>query len=254
VIDTVKRYEQQMGYDAHPIGMTMQYPVADQTQVNAPLFNSQADWISPGYDDAIFKDGPPPMMPGSPPSHWFADPPANDGAKVILSDTDHYSPMAADALWAWKSFVRGHNPLLYDLGIIAGVNSPDPAHAGRAAHASMGAPSYASLETARKALGDTLRYAQRMKLIAMTPQGKLSSTGYTLANTSEEYLVLQPSDTGESFDVTLAAGTYAVEWFSVNSRETQVADAVTVKRDERIRFTTPFAEVGPAVLYLRRVG
>ena len=50
VIDLVKRYERERGYEAHPIGMTMQFPVADQTRVNAVLYASQADWISPGYD------------------------------------------------------------------------------------------------------------------------------------------------------------------------------------------------------------
>ena len=35
-------------------------------------------------------------------SRWLMDPPANDGAKVMVSDTDHYSPMKADAPWAWK--------------------------------------------------------------------------------------------------------------------------------------------------------
>jgi hypothetical protein len=39
------------------MGMTMQFPVADQTQVNAPWFYSAADWISPGYDDEIFTEG-----------------------------------------------------------------------------------------------------------------------------------------------------------------------------------------------------
>jgi len=34
VIDCVKRYEQRMGYDRHPVGMTMQYPVPDQATVN----------------------------------------------------------------------------------------------------------------------------------------------------------------------------------------------------------------------------
>ena len=47
------------GTSKHPIGMTMQFPVADQTKVNDPLFNSPADWISPGYDDEIFADGRP---------------------------------------------------------------------------------------------------------------------------------------------------------------------------------------------------
>lgn len=232
VIDVVKQYEQQMGYDKHPVGMTMQFPVPKQSKVNAPLFNSPADWISPGFDDV---DSP---MQNS---RWFSDPPANEGAKVILSDTDHYSPMKSDALWAWKSFLRGHNPILYDLGIINGVNPPDPAS---------GTPSYASLEPARNAMGDTLRYAERIGLIDMTPGGELSSTEYALVNSGKEYLVLQPSEAVEPFNLIVAPGTYTVEWFSVNSRETMRADKLTVRRTDVIDFTAPFAAAGPAVLYL----
>jgi hypothetical protein len=51
VIDTVKRYEEEMGYEPHPIGMTMQFPVPEQMRVNEPMFASRAEWISPGYDD-----------------------------------------------------------------------------------------------------------------------------------------------------------------------------------------------------------
>jgi hypothetical protein len=29
--------------------------------------------------------------------------------------------MSADALWAWKSFLRGHHPILTDMGLIGGV-------------------------------------------------------------------------------------------------------------------------------------
>jgi hypothetical protein len=58
VIDVVKQYEQQQGYDKHPIGMTMQYPVPDQSKVNDPLFDSPADWISPGFDDELFAESP----------------------------------------------------------------------------------------------------------------------------------------------------------------------------------------------------
>jgi hypothetical protein len=36
------------GYQRHPIGMTMQFPVPDQARVNDPLLNGPADWISPG--------------------------------------------------------------------------------------------------------------------------------------------------------------------------------------------------------------
>ena len=126
MIDVVKQYEQQQGYDQHPIGMTMQFPVADQTKVNDPLFSSPADWISPGYDDEIFTGGRHPMAPGSPASRWFDNPPASDGTKVVITDTDHYAPGKGDALWAWKSFLRGHHPILMDFGIIDGVNPPEP--------------------------------------------------------------------------------------------------------------------------------
>ena len=57
VIDFVKRYEHQMGYERHPVGMTMQYPVPDQNRVNDPLFEGPADWISPGFDDQFAGDG-----------------------------------------------------------------------------------------------------------------------------------------------------------------------------------------------------
>jgi hypothetical protein len=235
VIELVKRYEEEMGYTKHPVGMTMQYPVRDQSKVNDVLFGSPADWISPGFDDV---DSPVQN------SRWLTDPPANDGAKVIISDTDHYSPMKSDALWAWKSFLRGHNPILYDLGIVTGVNPPDP---------SSGSPSFASLEPARYAMGDTLRFAREMDLVAMEPREDLSSTGYALANPGEEYLVLQPSETAEQFTVTLEANTYSVRWHSVGGRETKDAGKVTVGNPGGTAFEPPYAEAGPAVLHLKGV-
>jgi hypothetical protein len=79
--------------------------------------------------------------------------------------------------------------------------------------------SYAASEPARYAMGDTLRFARRMNLIEMQPRGTLSSTGYALANPGKEYLVLQPSTTADPFTMRLAAGTYAVEWFGVDTGE-----------------------------------
>jgi hypothetical protein len=245
VIDVVKQYEQQMGYDTHPIGMTMQFPVANQTKVNAPLLASRADWISPGYDDEIFAGGGHPMAPGSPPSRWFDDPPAGDGRKVVISDTDHFAPGKGDALWAWKSFVRGHHPILMDFGIIDVANPLDP---------SLGVPPYDYYEAARYAMGATRRYAERMNLIDMVPRGDLASTGYALANPGKEYLILHPSEAVDAFTVELTAGAYTVEWHNVNSRETAGAGTVTVERDESLSFTPPFAATGPSVLYLKRVG
>jgi hypothetical protein len=242
VIDFVKRYEQQQGYDPHPVGMTMQYPVADQSKANDPLFNSPADWISPGFDEEIVAT----QQGGGPaPSRWYTDPPANDGTKVVIADTDHSAPGMGDPLWAWKAFLRGHNPILMDYGIIDLAHPLDP---------SLGVPSYESLEPARYAMGDTRRFAERIGLSEMEPRGDLSSTGYALANPGQEYLVLQPGATAEPFGVTLAAGTYAVRWHSVDSRQTVGSEEVTAEAATTVGFSPPFAAAGPAVLYLKRAG
>jgi hypothetical protein len=112
--------------------------------------------------------------------------------------------------------------------------------------------SHAAFEPARHAMGDTRRFADRIDLLHMEPRGELSSTGYTLANPGQEYLVLQPTATTDPLTVTLAAGAYTVEWFSVNGRRTTEADQVALDRDQRLDLTAPFAEPEPAVLYLRR--
>jgi hypothetical protein len=246
VIEIVKRYEEARGYDPHPIGMTMQFPVPEQTKVNDPLLESRAEWISPGYDDAVFAGGGHPMAPGSPQSRWLEDPPAADGRKVVITDTDHFAPGRGDALWAWKSFVRGHHPILMDFGIIGGVNPPDP---------SAGGPmSFAAFEPARYAMGDTRRFAERMNLIEMKPRDDLSPTGYALANPGVEYLVLQPSEAGSPLIVMLEPGTYSAEWFSIESRESVPGEETTVESSMVTSFTAPAGASGPTVLYLRRVG
>jgi hypothetical protein len=242
VIDVVKTYESQKGHTPHPIGMTMQYPVSDQTKVNDVMFDSRADWISPGYDDEAFKGGGHPMAPGAPPSRWYDNPPAADGRKVIVSDTDHYAPGKGDALWAWKSFVRGHHTILMDFGLIGGVNPIGPAP---------GVPPFEAFEPARWAMGDTRRFAERMDLMHMVPRGELSSTGYALANPGREYLVLLPADSREPIEVELEPGNYAIEWHNIAKRETRHDEAKTVSSRSKVSFYSPFTPRGPAVLYIK---
>ena len=243
VIDSIKAYETRMGYERHPVGMTFQIgkfvegpngnpaPLPDAPG-NTPLFESPADWISPGYEEEYYVDP------------WYTDPPASDGTKVIISDTDHYAAGLGDALWAWKSFLRGHNPILMDFGIIDVVNPLDP---------SMGLPSYESFEAARYAMGDTLRLAERVDLIDMEPRGDLSSTGYALADPGNQYVVLQPSEEAETFTVTLAAGRYVAEWYSVTTRDTRPTGALAARDGQTISFTDPFPGSEPSVLFLKRV-
>jgi hypothetical protein len=240
VIDVVKQYERERGYDTHPIGMTMQFPVADQTLVNAPLYASKAEWISPGYDDEAFANGGHPMAPDSPPSRWYDDPPANDGSKVVITDTDHYAPGKGDALWAWKSFLRGHHPILMDFGIIDVVKPLDP---------STGVPPFEFYEPARYAMGDTRAFAAQLNLAQTTPHGELGSTGYVLANPGHDYLVLQP-EPGAELWVDLADGVYEVAWFDITERRRVEAADVNADGDTRVAFSPPPSVAGPAVLIL----
>jgi hypothetical protein len=235
VIEFVKEYERQRGYDPRPVGMTMQFPVPDQARVNEPLFDGPADWISPGFDDEIFHDG-------SPVSRWWLDPPAADGRKVLISDTDHFAPGHADVLWTWKAFLRGHNPILMDYGLIDGVEPVD--------EPSPGAPPFAAFEPARHAMGDTRRYAEMINLSAMAPRGELSSTGYALADPGAEYLFLQPNESGAPFTATLVAGTYTTHWYDINARASQAGDTLTVPGDGSVEIAVPIN--GPVVLHLKR--
>jgi hypothetical protein len=117
-----------------------------------------------------------------------------------------------------------------DFGIIGGVNPPDPKAGGPLA--------FDNFESARFAMGDTIRYAQWMGLIEMTPRRDLSSTGYFLAHPGVEYLVLQPTSM-EGFTVTLEPGTYSVEWFAVDlhrlERSFPSPAEVAAQRSENLR-------------------
>jgi hypothetical protein len=238
VIDTVKRREEEMGYEPHPIGMTVQFPVADQTKVNEPLYASRAEWISPGFEEPNYFPGNPEL----PASGWFADPPPADGRKVVIVDTDHIAPGGGDALWAWKTFLRGHQPILMDFGIIGGVNPADPKAGGPLA--------FDNFEPARFAMGDTVRFANRVRPLTMEPREGLASTRYVLAEAGTEYLILQP-DPGETFTATLEPGTYEVEWFSVDDRASIGGDPVTATGGP-LTFEPPFPR-SPSVLHLGSV-
>lgn len=75
----------------HPVGITY-----NTCMKESDMYNSPADWISPG---------------GS--WHYGDDPPAANAQKVILTDTDHIrSGLGSD--WVWKSFTRGLNPIYMD--------------------------------------------------------------------------------------------------------------------------------------------
>ena len=78
----------------HPIGMTVQWPKGS----NHVLYDSPADWISPG-----------------PEGGYDTDPPSASRSKVVLNDSDHLWGNGGSANWVWMSFTRGLNPIFMDV-------------------------------------------------------------------------------------------------------------------------------------------
>ncbi len=208
----------------HPVGFTAE----GGSQYNPVVFASRADWISPGT---------------GPNREYRNDPPAADGSKVILIDTDHLWGHGGHYRWAWKSFLRGLNPVFMDPW------GPVP---GRTRAGYAGAilnrrdyPTYAPLRTA---LGQTRRFAERIDLNTMTPRNEFASSRYCLANPGVELLVYIPDDDRVDVYLGIEPQRFTVEWFNVLDGESVTGESI---QGGGVRhFTSPFGL--ESVLYLRK--
>ncbi len=215
IINVIKSYEAGKPKQ-HLVGMTG----AEQIS-NSLLFTNPGEWTSFSA-----------MTYDSPSDPYTSNPPASDGTRISILDTDHlgYALFQKDPAftrgWVWKSFTRGHHPILMEdstgsSGWVAG----------------------------RSAMGQTQSYASRMNLAGMTPLNTLSSTNYCLASAGQEYLVYQPAN--GPFTVNVVGGAYAYEWFNpVTGNIAGTGTIGAVGGDQS--FTPPFS--GPAVLYLKASG
>ena len=194
----------------HPVGMTFQY----QGGSNGTLFGSPADWISP-----------------NPEGGYRDNPPASDGAKVIVSDTDHLWGIGGNQAWVWKSFCRGLNPIFMDPydGIV--LRSPfDPQY-----------------DPIRASMGYCLTLSERLDLARCVPAGDLSSTDYCLADAGREYLVYAPEGGAFTVDLTAAQNPLVSEW--LDPTHGQTFPGLSVEGGRSAEFTPPFD--GDAVLLIR---
>jgi hypothetical protein len=248
IIEFIMKY-QQTKPKQHPIGMSYRY----KGGTNAELFESEANFISPGVDSTIANNGA-----------YREDPPANDGKKVIISDTDHLWGIGGDHRWVWKSFLRGLNPIYMDPYL--SKNQEHQLH-----------PSKKYWESARVNMGYTMNFARRINLSKMVPRNDLSSTNYCLADFGKEYLIYIPSARGgggikyiqnsvferyvnwatrltglnESVTITFPgeAKTYAAEWLNPRTGLTIKGQVITGVKDKTL--TAPFA--GDAILFLSKI-
>jgi hypothetical protein len=102
-------------------------------------------------------------------------------------------------------------------------------------------------------MGDTREFAERIGLATMQPSPEVSDTRFALADPGNEYLILEPSETGDAFTVILASGQYAVEWHSLRSRQTVPGTTLIVGDAEAISLSAPSDVAAPAVVHLRRI-
>jgi len=192
------------GKAAHPVGLTSCFPGGD----NRDLFASPADWASPNRHGG-----------------WMGTPPANDGEKVVLLDTDHLWGIGGDAAWVWRAFLCGHQPLYMD---------PLDEHGERAA--------------ARKAMGVARRLADRVGLETVAPRPELASSGCCLASIGErcETIVSWAPRGRVRLDLRAVPGAFTGEWVHPVSGATAPA---TVSGGAPVRAAAPWR--GDAALVLR---
>lgn len=225
MIDYIHGYEKGKPKQ-HPVGMTFQFAREEEHKgKNATLFSSPADWISPNPDGG-YRDNPP----------------AADGSKVILTDTDHLWGIGGNQAWVWKSFCRGLNPLFMDPYSASQQSEND----SWTDHLSDKAALDPRWEPIRGNLGYSLNYASKMNLALATPRSDLASTEYCLANPDTEYLVYLPEGGKVDVDLSATKEKLAVEWFNPDTGESLPGETV-IGGDKR-EFIAPFD--GDAVLYI----
>jgi hypothetical protein len=220
----------------HPVGIGgLQCPGDDEF-----LYGTAADWIAPDVGCG---------------STAVAS--SENQGHVILNDSDHsyYFTRFVDSNgkvldqkarnYIWENFTHGAAVLFmdpYEVNWQPGERNTCP----KPVNGTCPAPD-PKYDNIRDNLGYTLRYADRMHLASMKPDGSLTSTGSCLADPGSEYLVYAPS--GGAFTVNLSAAhsRLQVEWFDPATGKTVPAGTVEGGSAAQA-FTPPFK--GDAVLSL----
>jgi hypothetical protein len=253
VVDTVNEYDnvlyeisnesgpESIGWQEHIVQVLQEYestkPKRHPVILSAPWGNREEDlWASRA--EAVSPALPQIDMPAY---AYRDDPPANDGRKVIINDTDHLWGIGGTRSWVWRSFVGGLNPIYMD--------PYDPA-----VHKTLYELGRETRDEVLGALAQTRRLAQRLPLESMTPRQDLCSGGYCLIAADRAYLAYVPTTLGDKeagaveIDMEASSGSYEITWLELerNKQTTEVRQI----GPGRQTFTSPSA--GEAVLILQR--
>jgi hypothetical protein len=157
---------------------------------------------------------------------YLNNPPAADGKKIVVHDTDHIKPDCRDPAFVWKNFLRGNHPIVLDWDLTDREND--------------------DWEPIRQAMGASHELSERIGLAAMEPAGSLTSSGYCLANRGQAYLVYLPDGGNVEVDLTDAGGTFGAEW--INPRSGETVALRKVDGGGKVALDAPFD--GSALIYL----
>lgn len=176
IINYVKQY-QSSKTNQHLIGMTFQYPDGN----DATLFNSPADWVSPGY--YVYRD----------------DPLTNNHNKVVIMDTDHLWGIGGNVMWVWKSFTRGlHTIFMDDFGLFG-----------------------SDWESIRVQMGKSVEYANKVDLNKMFPRSDLATGYCLTDGSKEYIIFQPGSFDGSFYlNLVGNTNIFTVEWFNPQNNTT----------------------------------
>lgn len=104
-------------------------------------------------------------------------------------------------------------------------------------------------DSARRAMGQTLRLANRLDLAVMLPHNELASTSFCLANPGTNYVVYLPEGGEVTVDLSAATGKMKVAWIDPVNGKTVKGKSIT--GGNKKLFSPPFG--GDAVLHIRKI-
>ena len=210
MVDVVRRAERRRGLrreDRHPVGITALYSGGR----NRDLLRGPADWVS------LHRRG----------GYKYA-PPAADGSKVSLLDTDHLWGVGGDERWVWKSFLRGHHPVYMD------PLDDDPER-----------------RRARRAMGQAVELSRRVDLATTIPEPRRATSGYCLAGPEALVAFLPRWRRGRlGVDLSGLGGEFETEWLDPAAGEAVAGTEIAGGGRRKMR--SPWR--GDAVLALRKAG
>ena len=211
MINYIKTEEAKLG-KVHPVGMTYQH----RGGINQALFDSPADWISPG------KEG-----------DYQHNPPINDGQKVILTDTDHLWGIGGYRQWVWKSLLRGLNPIFMDTykGHVLALGEGDEWE-----------------QELRNAMGLSKKIADKIDLINMVPSSTVSGSGYCLLNKGDEYLIYIPEGRETEVDFSDENGIFQVIWIDPVTGNSWEGEQISGGKTHKLK--SPF-ETADALIHVK---